>query len=55
MSITKTSTSLSKSGQGRPMSDTEMLKWADGSKGQAVLAAHSLVQGPIDHHGHLLP
>jgi plastin-1 len=29
MSITKTLTSLSKSGQGRPISDTEMLKWAN--------------------------
>ncbi|TFK47526.1 hypothetical protein OE88DRAFT_1647682 [Heliocybe sulcata] len=29
MSITKTLTSLSKTGQGRPISDTEMLKWAN--------------------------
>jgi len=29
MSITKTLSSLSKSGQGRPISDTEMLKWAN--------------------------
>lgn len=29
MSITKTLTSLSKSGQGRPISDTEMLRWAN--------------------------
>src|SRR5580698_5752142 len=29
MNITKTLTSLSKSGQGRPISDTEMLKWAN--------------------------
>ena|ERR1700722_8446990 len=29
MSITKTLTSLSKSGHGRPISDTEMLKWAN--------------------------
>jgi plastin-1 len=29
MSITKTLTSLSKTGQGRPVSDTEMLKWAN--------------------------
>lgn len=29
MSITKTLTSLSKSGQGRPISDTEILKWAN--------------------------
>jgi plastin-1 len=29
MNITKTLTSLSKSAQGRPISDTEMLKWAD--------------------------
>jgi plastin-1 len=29
MSITKTLSSLSKSGQGRPISDTEMLRWAN--------------------------
>ncbi|TFY77556.1 hypothetical protein EWM64_g6456 [Hericium alpestre] len=29
MNITKTLTSLSKTGQGRPISDTEMLKWAN--------------------------
>ncbi|EIM87692.1 uncharacterized protein STEHIDRAFT_55979 [Stereum hirsutum FP-91666 SS1] len=29
MSITKTLTSLSKTGQGRPISDTEILKWAN--------------------------
>ncbi|KAA1473084.1 hypothetical protein DENSPDRAFT_839506 [Dentipellis sp. KUC8613] len=29
MNITKTLTSLSKAGQGRPISDTEMLKWAN--------------------------
>ncbi|EGO03365.1 hypothetical protein SERLA73DRAFT_174829 [Serpula lacrymans var. lacrymans S7.3] len=29
LNITKTLTSLSKSGQGRPISDTEMLKWAN--------------------------
>lgn len=29
MSITKTLSSLSKSGQGRPISDTEMLKWSN--------------------------
>lgn len=29
MSITKTLSSLSKSGQGRAVSDTEMLKWAN--------------------------
>lgn len=29
MSITKTLSSLSKTGQGRPISDTEMLKWAN--------------------------
>lgn len=29
MSISKTLSSLSKSGQGRPISDTEMLKWAN--------------------------
>jgi plastin-1 len=29
MNITKTLTSLSKSAQGRPISDTEMLKWAN--------------------------
>lgn len=29
MSITKTLTSLSRSGQGRPISDTEILKWAN--------------------------
>lgn len=29
MNITKTLTSLSKSGQGRPLSDTEILKWAN--------------------------
>jgi plastin-1 len=29
MSITKTLSSLSKSGQGRPVSDTEMLRWAN--------------------------
>lgn len=29
MNITKTLTSLSKSSQGRPISDTEMLKWAN--------------------------
>lgn len=37
MSITKTLTSLSKSGQGRPISDTEMLRWANttAQKGKA--------------------
>lgn len=29
MSITKTLSSLNKSGQGRPISDTEMVKWAN--------------------------
>lgn len=29
MNITKTFTSLAKSGQGRPISDTEILKWAN--------------------------
>jgi plastin-1 len=29
VSITKTLTSLSKSGRGQPISDTEMLKWAN--------------------------
>jgi len=37
MSITKTLSSLSKSGQGRPISDTEMLRWANttAQKGKA--------------------
>lgn len=35
MSITKTLTSLSKSGQGRPISDTEMLKWANATAQKA--------------------
>jgi plastin-1 len=37
MSITKTLTSLSKTGQGRPISDTEMLRWANttAQKGKA--------------------
>ncbi|KAH9991525.1 calponin homology domain-containing protein [Russula vinacea] len=37
MSITKTLSSLSKSGQGRPISDTEMLRWANttAQKGQS--------------------
>ena len=36
MSITKTLSSLSKTGQGRPISDTEMLRWANttAQKGQ---------------------
>jgi plastin-1 len=37
MSITKTLSSLSQSGQGRPITDTEMLKWANttAQKGKA--------------------
>ena len=37
MSITKTLSSLSKSGQGRPISDTEMLRWSNttAQKGKA--------------------
>src|SRR3981189_2623990 len=31
MNIAKTLTALSKTGQGRPISDTEMLKWANGT------------------------
>jgi plastin-1 len=42
MSITKTLTSLSKTGQGRPISDTEMLKWANTTVQKAKPAARPI-------------
>ncbi|KZT20923.1 hypothetical protein NEOLEDRAFT_1074449 [Neolentinus lepideus HHB14362 ss-1] len=42
MSITKTLTSLSKTGQGRPISDTEMLKWANTTAQKAKPSARPI-------------
>ncbi|KAJ7059808.1 calponin homology domain-containing protein [Mycena amicta] len=53
MNIVKTLTQLSKSSTGRPISDTEMLKWANTTAHSSP--PHPLIQGPVDYDWAVLP